>query len=82
MQDQMWIRVRPEPTNILEWLWSAQYPIRWYLSRPIVTVWHALWRKESFISIDIVLHKDDARTLYWSFLEGMHAIVFSPGGAP
>jgi hypothetical protein len=81
MQDQMWIYIRPEPTNVLEWLWSAQYPIRWYLSRPILTVWHALWKRGSFTSIDIVLHKDDARTLYWSFLEGMHAVVFSPGGA-
>jgi hypothetical protein len=81
MQDRLWIYVRPEPTTVLARLWSAQYPIRWYLSRPILTVWYALWKKEPFTSVEILLDEDSARALYWSFVEGMNAIVFSPGGA-
>jgi hypothetical protein len=82
MQDQTSIHVRPKPTTMLAWLWSAQYPIRWYLSRPILTAWYALWKKQSFTSIEIVLDADSTRALYWAFLEGMQAIVFSPGDRP
>lgn len=80
-RDQTWVHVRPAPASVVEWLWSALYPVRWYLSRPVLSLWHALWKKESFTSIEIVLEKDDARALYWSFREGMNAIVFSPAGA-
>jgi len=78
MDKEMWITVRPEPTGMISWLWSVHYPVTWYLTRPVLTVWHAV-RKSSFTSIEIVLKEDDARTLYWSFLEGMAAIVYSPG---
>lgn len=80
-RDRTWIYVRPAPASLVEWLWGAHYPVRWYLSRPILSVWHALWKNESFTSIEIVLDNDDARALYWSFLEGMNAIVFSPASA-
>jgi len=72
------ISVRPKPIHLLSSLWSIRYPVQWYLARPALTVWHALWRKP-FTSIEIVLPESDARSLYWSFLEGMKAIVFSPG---
>ncbi len=72
------ISVRPKSTHLLSWLWSIRYPVQWYLGRPLLTVWHALWRKP-FTSIEIVLTESDARSLYWSLLEGMKAIVFSPG---
>jgi hypothetical protein len=75
------ISVRPKPTHLLASLWSIRYPVQWYLARPVLTVWHALWRKP-FTSIEIVLEESDARSLYWSFLEGMKAIVFSPGSRP
>ncbi len=82
MPDQTSIYVRSEPTTILARLWSVQYPIRWYLSRPILTAWYALWKKQSFTSIEIVLDADSARALYWAFLEGMQAIVVPPGNLP
>lgn len=75
------ISVRPKPTHLLSSFWSIRYPVQWYLGRPVLTIWHALWRKP-FISIEIVLEESNARTLYWSFLEGMKAIVFSPGSRP
>jgi hypothetical protein len=75
------ISVRPKPTHLLSSLWSIRYPVQWYLARPVLTVWHALWRKP-FTSMEIVLEESDARSLYWSFLEGMKAIVFSPGSRP
>ena len=75
------ISVRPEPTHLLSSLWSIRYPVQWYLARPVLTVWQALWRKP-FTSIEVVLEESDARSLYWSFLEGMKAIVFSPGSRP
>ncbi len=81
-RDRTRIDVRPAPTSTVEWLWSAHYPVRWYLSRPVLNLWYALWKKESFTSIEIVLEKEDARALYWSFLEGMNAIVFAPAGTP
>lgn len=77
MEREMWITVRPEPTGVFSWLWSVHYPVKWYLTRPVLTAWHAL-RRKSFTSIEIVLKEDDARSLYWSFLEGMAAIVYSP----
>jgi hypothetical protein len=75
------ISVRPKPTHLLSLLWSIRYPVRWYLTRPVLTVWHALWRRP-FTSIEVVLEESDARSLYWSFLEGMKAIVLSPGSRP
>ncbi len=75
------ISVRPKPTHPLSWLWSIRYPVQWYLGRPVLTVWHALSRK-SFTSMEIVLDEGDTRSLYWSFLEGMKAIVYSPGNRP
>ena len=75
------ISVRPKPTHLLSSLWSIRYPVQWYLARPVLTVWHALWKKP-FTSIEIVLEEGDARSLYWSFLEGMKAIVLSPGSRP
>ncbi len=75
------ISVRPKPTHLLSSFWSIRYPVQWYLARPVLTVWHALWRKP-FTSIEIVLDASNAQTLYWSFLEGMKAIVFSPGSRP
>jgi hypothetical protein len=75
------ISVRPKPTHLLSSLWSIRYPVQWYLARPIQTVWHAVWRKP-FTFIELVLEEGDARSLYWSFLEGMSAIVFSPGNLP
>ncbi len=75
------ISVRPKPTRPLSWLWSIRYPIQWYLGRPVLTVWHALSRK-SFRSIEIVLDESDAQSVYWSFLEGMKAIVYSPRNHP
>jgi len=77
-EENISISVRPKPTGMISSLWSIQYPAKWYLTRPVLTVWHALWRKP-LTSIEIVLEKNDARTLYWSFLEGMKGIVFSPG---
>jgi hypothetical protein len=78
LEENLSISVRPKPTHMISSLWSIQYPAKWYLTRPVLTVWYALWRKP-FTSIEIVLEKNDARTLYWSFLEGMKGIVFSPG---
>jgi len=78
LQGNVSISVRPKPTHLLSSLWSIRYPVQWYLARPVLTVWHALWRK-SFTSIEIVLEENDAQSLYWSFLEGMKAIVVSPG---
>jgi hypothetical protein len=75
------ISVRPKSTHLLSSLWSIRYPVQWYLTRPVLTVWQALWRKP-FTSIEVVLEESDARSLYWSFLEGMKAIVFSPGSRP
>ncbi len=75
------ISVRPKPTSLLSSLWSIRYPVQWHLARPVLTVWRALWRKP-FTSIEIVLEERDARSLYWSFLEGMKAIVLSPGSRP
>lgn len=78
LDGNMSISVRPKPTRTLSRLWSIRYPIQWYLGRPILTVWHAL-RKQPYTSIEIVLEEGDARSLYWSFLEGMKGIVVSPG---
>jgi hypothetical protein len=72
------ISVRPKPTHPLSSLWSIRYPVQWYLTRPVLTVWHTM-RREPFTSIEIVLDPGDARSLYWSFLEGMKAMVLSPG---
>ncbi len=72
------ISVRPKPTHLFSRLWSVRYPVQWYLSRPLLTVWQTL-RRRPFASIEIVLAENDTRSLYWSFLEGMNAIVFLAG---
>jgi len=81
LEENISISVRSKPTDMISSLWSIQYPAKWYLTRPVLTAWHAVWGKP-FTSLEIVLEKNDARTLYWSFLEGMKGIVFSPGSHP
>lgn len=81
MKDKSSITIRPEATGMMSWLWSARHPVAWYLTRPVLTVWHTA-RREPFRSIELVIEEADARALYWSFLDGMTAIVFSPGGRP
>lgn len=45
--------------------------------RPIITVWHTIWQK-TYTVVEITLDEQDTKVLYWSFLEGMQAILYPP----
>lgn len=71
------ISVGPAPEGFFTSLCAAGRWVAWYLTRPIFTVWHAVFGKP-YTSIDLKLPKDDARALYWAFPEGTEAVVYAP----
>ena len=69
--------VRPTSTGILSTLVNMAASLKSYLIiRPLRMLWNGL-RRQSFTEIVIYLSDMDARSLYWSFQEGIQCIIWS-----
>jgi len=75
LDDNLFISVKPGGKGIVPSLYSAAYFLNWYVSRPLYTVWNAV-KKRPYTAIQLRLKKEDAQSLYWSFVEGEKIIIY------
>ena len=75
LDDNLFISVSPSEKGIVSSLYSAAYFLNWYVSRPLYTVWNAV-KKRPYTAIQLRLKKEDAQSLYWSFVEGEKIIIY------
>lgn len=73
--DNFFISVKPNDKGIVPGLYSAAHSLNWYVSRPLYTVWNSI-RKKPYTAIHLRLKKEDAQSLYWSFVEGEKIIIY------
>lgn len=71
------ITIRPLAEGLFSTIFNTVSYASWYLSRPFLTLWNYLSGKP-FTAIYLILQKEDARSLYWSFAEGAKSIIYNP----
>lgn len=79
LDNYVWLYVRPEPDGMLSRIFYVVSTLKSYISRPVLSFWNTLWGK-TFTEIDITVDEKDARSLYWSFTEGLSCIIYEPLG--
>ncbi|MBI5674731.1 MAG: hypothetical protein HZC48_02730 [Nitrospirae bacterium] len=75
LDDNLFISVSLSEKGKVSSLYSAAYSLNWYLSRPLYTVWNTI-KKKPYTAINLRLKKEDAQSLYWSFVEGGKIIIY------
>src|SRR3990172_1383986 len=75
------ISVLPEPDGFISELYHTGFTILWYLFRPFFTIWNYLLNKP-YAAMLLTMPGEDARALYWSFYEGLEAIIRFPYSDP
>lgn len=71
------ISIRPETEGIISGTSNLLHSALRWLTRPLAMLWHSV-RGKPYSTVDLVLHKNDARTIFWSFSEGSAAVVYLP----
>jgi len=71
------ISIRPETEGVISGISNLFHSALRLLTRPLAMLWHAV-RGKPYCAVDIVLNKNDARTIFWSFSEGSAAVVYHP----
>jgi len=64
-------------TNILTKLRWKAVRASWFLTRPLISVWHR-WHGSPYNEMSLTLSEREARMLYWSFQEGARCLVRWP----
>ena len=75
--ESIFISIRPKATGIISKLYNTGRFVIWYLSRPILTVWHSI-RSKPFAAIYLTVNEEDARSIYWSLTENSESIIYHP----
>ncbi|RJQ55024.1 MAG: hypothetical protein C4526_04305 [Nitrospiraceae bacterium] len=75
------ISVRPEKAGFVSGVYRAADYSGWYLSRPILTLWNS-FRGRPFTSIYLTVNEEDARSIYWSLVEGSENIIYHGPSTP
>ncbi|MBI5409363.1 MAG: hypothetical protein HZA14_08360 [Nitrospirae bacterium] len=70
----IFITVRPKATTTGSKLYNIASYAGWYISRPLLTIWHSI-KGRPFTSIYLVLNAEDARSVYWSLVENSENII-------
>ena len=73
----MKIWIRPSTEGIASGIGNIFYASMRFFIRPISMLWYTL-RGKPYTAIDMVLDKNDARSIYWSLSDGSGAIIYSP----
>jgi hypothetical protein len=73
----VFISVRPKAAGFVSVLYSFANYAGWYLSRPILTIWHSI-KGRTYISIYLTMSEEDARSIYWSLVENSENIISMP----
>ncbi|MBI4824689.1 MAG: hypothetical protein HY805_10770 [Nitrospirae bacterium] len=75
ISDGVLISVRPKTEGLVSGIMNICHTLKWYTSRPLLTVWNTLWRKP-FVAVDLILSDVDAQALYWAVSEGSGSIIY------
>lgn len=75
--DEMYIMVRPKAPGAGMQALSLAQRLGWYGYMPLRTLWLAA-KKQPVKTVELTLSPRDAQAFYWSFLEGVSAIVYMP----
>lgn len=75
LDDNVFISVKPGEKGTIAGLYSAVNALNWYVSRPLYTIWNTI-KKKPYTAIHLRLKKEDAQSLYWSFVEGGKIIIY------
>jgi hypothetical protein len=71
------IRIKPTRSGVISLMGAAVDDVTQLFVRPISFLWRSLFGRP-YAVIDVVLEKNDAKAVYWSFLEGSVAIIYPP----
>lgn len=72
--DGLLITVRPDSEGFISRLWRTLDKGFWYLSRPLLTLWH-YFHKQNYCEILLTMPPKDAQLLYWSLTEGASCLI-------
>ncbi len=77
MSEGVLVSVRPFREGILSLPARLCRFAKWYATRPLLTVWNAVWGKP-FTAIEVTLDEADAQALYWAVPEGIENLIYYP----
>jgi hypothetical protein len=69
------ISIRPPTEGFVSGIGNIGYTAVTFVIRPIYMLWYA-FKGKPYTVIDMVLDKNDARAVYWSFSEGSGAVIY------
>jgi len=75
MSEDVLISVRPLREGVLSFPARLCRSVKWYATRPLLTVWNAVWGKP-FTAIEVTLDEADAQALYWAVPEGIENLIY------
>lgn len=73
----VFISIRPKASGFVSGLYAFANYAGWYLSRPVLTIWHSI-KGRTYISIYLTMSEEDARSIYWSLVENSENIIYMP----
>ena len=71
------VNISIKPEGLLSTIGTFLPSTKNLIIRPVITVWYRVWQK-AYTRVEITLDEQAAKVLYWSFLEGMQAILYPP----
>jgi len=74
LDENVFISVKPIHKSMVMRLFADAYSLNWYVAKPLYTVWNTI-RNKPYTAIQLLLKKEDAQSLYWSFVEGGKIII-------
>lgn len=75
--EDLTVSVRSDKKGKIPGLYSIVNTLNWYISQPMLTVWHTL-KKRPYRVLNLVLDEKDAQALYWSLYEGTEVLIYNP----
>jgi hypothetical protein len=76
--DDIRVSVRPRTTRFWPTLMNIAVDASWLAYLPLKTLWLSVKHK-AFTEIEIVMpSENDAKSLYWAFIEGLSTIIIGP----
>ncbi|MDO8282289.1 MAG: hypothetical protein Q7U10_06655 [Thermodesulfovibrionia bacterium] len=75
--DDLTVSVSPDSKGSIPALSSIFNSLKWYISQPMLTVWHTV-KKRPYRVLNLVLDAKDAQALYWSIHEGSEVLIYNP----
>ncbi len=77
LDGSIWVYIIPESDNLLTKTLNLYSIMKSLLfTKPIGSLWYNIFGKK-FTQIDIYMDKNEAKSIFWSFLEGYRCIIYN-----